>query len=187
LLPTTLADIETLYSAKGDRQYSGERVTQLEHALQTALLAEQSGASSEMITAALLHDIGHMENDEGETPTLRGVDDRHQFHAISVLKGRFGPTVLTPIRLHVDAKRYLCATEQAYCRSLSVDSKRSLELQGGSFDATAAAEFMGQQFAPDAVNLRRWDDRAKVNGCRTPVLRHYLDIAASCLSAKSPA
>src|SRR4051812_27583038 len=129
----TLAEIEALYLAKGDRQYSGEPVTQLEHALQTAQLAEEAGASDELVTACLLHDLGHMSNDEGDTPTLRGVDDRHQFHAVRELKRLFGPAVLNPIRLHVDAKRFLCATVPGYRESLSVDSKRSLALQGGTY------------------------------------------------------
>src|SRR4051812_25092647 len=170
----TLADIETLYLAKGDRQYSGEAVTQLEHALQTAQLAEEAGASGDLITACLLHDLGHMSNDEGETPTLRGVDDRHQFHAVSELKRLFGSAVLDPIRLHVDAKRYLCATEAGYWESLSVDSKRSLELQGGTYSVADAAKFIAQRHAEHAVKLRRWDDLAKVAGKRTPDLAHFL-------------
>lgn len=181
----TLQEIQALFDARGGRQYSGEAVTQLEHALQTAQLAAQAGAGRELITACLLHDFGHMANDQGDTPTLRGVDDRHQFHGVSALKGLFGPAVLTPIRLHVDAKRYLCAVEDGYHVGLSEDSKRSLELQGGIYDAGAAQTFIAQPYAPDAVKLRRWDDRAKVAGCTMPDLRHYLAIAAACATAKS--
>ena len=107
----TFPEIRALFELNGGCQYSGESVSQLEHALQCAQFAEQSGASAELITACLVHDLGHMSNDMGATPTLRGVDDKHQYHAASVLKAIFPEAVRTPIRLHVDAKRYLCAAE----------------------------------------------------------------------------
>ena len=182
-----LQEILLLFDAGGGRQYSGEAVTHLEHALQSAQLAENAGVSNELITACLLHDFGHLANDEGETPTLRGVDDRHQYYGVSALKGLFGAAVLTPIRLHVDAKRYLCATEANYHAGLSEDSKRSLRLQGGMYSAADAAQFIAQPHAQDAVRLRRWDDQAKVSGCRTPDLAHYMTIAAACVTAKSTA
>jgi phosphonate degradation associated HDIG domain protein len=185
----TLADIERLFAALGHRMYSGEPVTQLEHALQTAALAQEAGASAELITACLLHDLGHLLNDQGETPTLRGIDDRHQYVAIPRLRRLFSEAVLAPIRLHVDAKRYLCARGDgvldgpAYCAALSADSKRSLALQGGVFDDAQAQAFIEQPYAADAVRLRRWDDAAKVAGRRTPSLSHFLDIAAGICTA----
>ena len=180
----TFPEIRALFELNGGCQYSGESVSQLEHALQCAQFAEQSGASAELITACLVHDLGHMSNDMGATPTLRGVDDKHQYHAASVLKAIFPNAVRTPIRLHVDAKRYLCAAESGYWETLSPDSKRSLELQGGIYGAEDAASFIAQPYAQDAVKLRRWDDLAKVAGCKTPNLDHYLEIAAAC-SAES--
>jgi phosphonate degradation associated HDIG domain protein len=176
----TLTEIRALFDAKGGCQYSGEPVIQLEHALQSAQLAEQAEAGAALVTACLLHDFGHMSNDMGETPTLRGVDDKHQFHGVSALTGMFGQAVLTPIRLHVDAKRYLCATDAGYWAGLSADSKRSLELQGGTFSAVEAAKFIAQPYAQDAVRLRRWDDLAKVAGIKTPDLAYYLKTAAQC-------
>ena len=176
----TFPEIHALFDAKGGCQYSGEPVTQLEHALQSAWLAEQSGAAPELIVACLLHDFGHMWNDQGETPTLRGVDDKHQYHGASALRGVFADAVLVPIRLHVDAKRYLCATDPGYWASLSDDSKRSLELQGGTYSASEAEKFIAQPYAQDAVHLRRWDDLAKVAGIKTPDLGYFLEIAAQC-------
>ncbi len=183
----TIAGIKTLIEAKGGCLYLGEPVTQLEHALQTAQLAEQTQANAELITASLLHDFGHMSNDMGDTPTLRGIDDKHQFHGVLALKHMFPEAVLEPIRLHVDAKRYLCAVEREYRASLSEDSQRSLELQGGIFNADEAAKFIAQPYAQDAVRVRRWDDLAKAAGCKTPGLEHYLKIAAACVSASPPA
>ena len=129
----TLAKIEQLFAERGDEQYSGEPLTQLEHALQTAHQAQAEGASDELVTAALLHDLGHLLHDFGDTPSLRGVDDVHQYRALPFLRGLFSDEVLNAIKFHVDAKRYLCATRAHYHAELSADSKRSLILQGGIF------------------------------------------------------
>jgi predicted HD phosphohydrolase len=120
----SISDICLLFARKGGRAYDGEPVTQLEHALQTAARAQESGASPAIVTAALLHDLGHLLNDQGDTPTLRGIDDVHQYAALPFLRGLFDDDVLTPIKLHVDAKRYLCATRSDYYDALSGDSKR---------------------------------------------------------------
>jgi phosphonate degradation associated HDIG domain protein len=168
--------ILSLYEIKGNRAYEGEGVTQLEHALQSAHLAEQAGAPAELVCAALLHDLGHLLNDRGETPTLRGVDDRHQYVALPFLRKAFPSAVFGPIGLHVDAKRYLCATRPGYRDALSEDSKRSLELQGGVFPPEEAERFIRRPFAADAVRVRLWDDAAKVAGAATPDLDHFTAI-----------
>jgi phosphonate degradation associated HDIG domain protein len=175
----TIPDICALFEAKGGRMYAGEPVTQLEHALQSAALAQAADADAATITAALLHDLGHLLNDQGETPTARGIDDVHQYFALPFLRALFSPAVLEPIRLHVDAKRYLCATQSGYYDALSPDSKRSLALQGGAYSSDAAAEFIGLPWARRAVELRRWDDAAKESGRATPALTHFLPIMHS--------
>lgn len=176
----TLPDIEQLFARRGAEQYTGEPVTQLAHALQTAALAEAEGASDALVTAALLHDLGHLLHDLGDTPTARGIDDVHQYRALPFLRGLFDEPVLGAIRLHVDAKRYLCATRPGYLAALSDDSKRSLALQGGVFTPTEAAAFMVQAGADGAVRLRIWDDQAKTAGLATPPLAHFLARAARC-------
>jgi phosphonate degradation associated HDIG domain protein len=175
-----LDDISLLFARRGGEQYSGEPITQLEHALQTAHLAEQSSASDALVTASLLHDLGHLLNDLGETPSLRGIDDMHQTVALPFLRGLFPDAVLDAIRLHVDAKRYLCAARPDYHAKLSDDSRRSLLLQGGVFDAAQAAAFLDLPGARDAVQLRVWDDLAKQAGLPTPPLAHFLDRAERC-------
>ncbi len=179
----TLADIDELFQRRGAEQYSGEPVTQLQHALQAAALAEADGADDELVAAALLHDLGHLVHDLGETPTLRGVDDVHQYAALGVLRHLFSDRVLNAVKLHVDAKRFLCATRPDYHEALSDDSKRSLLLQGGVFSAEEAADFAAQPGADDAVRLRLWDDRAKVGAATTPPLSHFLARAARCVRA----
>jgi phosphonate degradation associated HDIG domain protein len=169
----TLPDILDLFARRGAEQYDGEPVTQIEHALQSALLAEQAGADAELISAALLHDIGHLLHDFGPTPTSHGVDDVHQYRCLPFLRPLFGAAVLEPIKLHVDAKRYLCAVESDYLASLSADSRRSLALQGGVFEAGQAAGFIAQPHAEAAVRLRRWDDLAKRADFATPDFAYF--------------
>ena len=186
----TLSDIEHLFARKGERMYTGEPVTQLQHALQSADAAERSRASDELVLAAFLHDLGHLINDQGDTPTLRGIDDRHEYVALPFLRGIFPDTVLQPIRLHVDAKRYLCARGDGevsgaeYWFSLSADSKRSLELQGGIFSAAEADAFIAQPYAADAVRLRLWDDLAKLADAPTPPIGRYLALAERIASTR---
>jgi phosphonate degradation associated HDIG domain protein len=175
-----IARIAALYAALGPRAYSGEPVSQLEHALQSAQLAQAAGAPEPLVAAALLHDIGHLVNDQGETPTARGIDDLHQFHGAHWLKALFGPEVTEPVRLHVAAKRYLCAVRPGYREALSADSQRSLALQGGAFTAAEAEVFGRGPHAQAAVALRLWDDQAKVAGLATPPLQDYLPLLARC-------
>jgi len=178
-----IEDLIQLYEAKGGREYEGEGISQLEHALQSAQLAQQAGAAPALVCAALLHDVGHLLNDKGETPTLRGVDDLHQYAALPFLRPYFPEAVLGPIRLHVDAKRYLCATRPDYYERLSEDSKRSLKLQGGVFAPAEAERFIGQPHAAEAVKVRLWDDAAKVRGAATPGLAHFEPLLReACLS-----
>ena len=140
--------IFAVYLDKGSKAYGGERVNQLEHALQTAMLAEQSGADAALIVASLLHDYGHLIHDLGEGAARRGIDDRHEISGAAKLSAFFGDAVTMPIKLHVEAKRYLCATDPDYMKLLSPGSIRSLSLQGGPF-APAEAE------AIHAASVRR--------------------------------
>jgi phosphonate degradation associated HDIG domain protein len=177
----TISDIEELFVTRGGEQYSGEPVTQLEHALQSATLAEAEDESDAMVTAALLHDLGHLLHEFGDTPSARGIDDIHQYRALPFLRGTFGSEVLDAIRLHVDAKRYLCAMRDGYFAALSDDSKRSLGLQGGIFNEGQAEAFITQPGAANAVRLRLWDDSAKAAGAVTPPLSHFLARARRCM------
>ncbi len=186
----SIDDIELLFARHGANQYTGEPVTQLAHALQTAHFAEQSGAGDALVTACLLHDLGHLLNDQGhgadDTPSLRGIDDTHQYFALPFLRGLFPDSVLDPIRLHVDAKRYLCHANAGYHAKLSEDSKRSLALQGGVFSAAQATAFLDQSGAHHAVMLRQWDDLAKQATLTTPPLAHFLNRATNCRIIRTP-
>ncbi len=173
MTPIPFDRIARLFSERGDSAYLGEEVSQSEHALQSAHLAEVEGASDELVVAALLHDIGHLVNGHDEDLADRGLDGRHEDFGARWLSATFGPAVLEPIRLHVAAKRYLCAVDPAYCDALSDASRQSLELQGGAFDAAGVASFEANPHHREAVRLRRWDDAAKVPGLDVPGLEHY--------------
>jgi len=171
----TLDQLTELLEASGAHQYGGEAVSQLQHALQCAYLAEQAGESDELVVACLLHDVGHLvaPHADGASEPDPGKDDVHQYLAIPFLRGVFPDSVLEPVRMHVDAKRYLCHAEPAYWETLSPASRLSLELQGGIFDVQQAAAFIAQPFAPEAVRLRRYDDQAKTPDLDVPGLDYY--------------
>ena len=177
----TVTEIIDLLVFKGDSQYSGEAISQLQHALQCAHLAETAHETPQMITASLLHDIGHLITQEfsQNQEASKHQDDLHQYIALPFLRPLFPEDVLAPIRLHVDAKRYLCFEDPSYWEALSPTSKHTLELQGGVFSSKAAQIYIQQPFAQDAVRLRRYDDLAKVPHVQTPPLSHYRKIAES--------
>jgi phosphonate degradation associated HDIG domain protein len=163
-----------LFETRGAEQYGGEAVSQLQHALQCAELAERAGASPALISAALLHDIGHLLGEGDDGLAERGVDAIHETLGADHLMTDFTDTVSEPARLHVAAKRYLCATDKGYWDRLSPASKRSLELQGGPMSNEEAMAFAAVPFAADAVELRRWDDRGKDPDHQTPPLGYFV-------------
>lgn len=167
-------EVLRLFEKGGDSQYGGESVSQLEHGLQAALLAEQEGAPDELVVAALLHDIGHLLHDLPDDAPDNGVDDLHENLGAAWIKGRFPASVLEPVRLHVASKRYLCAFEPGYLEALSEPSRVSLQLQGGPMSAEECEAFREGEFFESAIRLRRWDDEAKIAGLETPPLSYFL-------------
>ncbi len=170
--------IVALYTEKGDRRYGLHEISQRDHALQCAALARGDNASSALVVAALLHDIGHLSHRFGESPAKRGIDDHHERLGAKQLTKHFGAAVSEPVRLHVPAKRYLCAVEPDYFGKLSPDSVRSLALQGGPMSAAEITAFEAEAWWRDAVALRHWDETAKVPGLPVPELESYSSEAA---------
>ncbi|MDR3632978.1 MAG: HD domain-containing protein [Isosphaeraceae bacterium] len=166
-------EIFRLFAERGDSAYGGEAVSQAEHALQAAHFACQAGAPPALITAALLHDVGHLLHNLPDDAPDRGVDDRHEELGRRWLARWFGADVVEPVRLHVDAKRYLCATEPSYLGQLSEPSLISLRLQGGPMSPAEVEQFRASPHALGAVALRRWDDTAKVPGLVVPGIEEY--------------
>ena len=176
-----LDHIAELLTLKADGQYGLSTINQRQHALQAAWLAEQAGCADSLVVASLLHDIGHMVHNLGANPAENGVDDQHEALGYAFLVHWFGPDVTEPVRLHVAAKRYLCATEADYFSKLSRDSVLSLSLQGGPMSAGEVAAFAAIPQAADAVRLRRFDEQAKVKNLQTPAVDYFMPVVARCI------
>jgi gamma-butyrobetaine dioxygenase len=172
----TIEEIERLFEARGGESY-GEGVTVLAHSLQAAAEARAADSPPPLVAAALLHDVGHL---------IEEPDDAYGYHrhheaGAAWLAVRFGPEVTEPIRLHVAAKRYLCAVEPAYADELSPASVHSLARQGGPMSASEIAAFEREPHGAAAVRLRRWDDRAKETGRKVPGFDHYRPLLQALL------
>jgi gamma-butyrobetaine dioxygenase len=167
---TGVGSIAELFAGPGARDYLGEEVSIGVHMRQAGALAEAAGAGEALVAAALLHDVGHLRNE---------TDSRHGAAGALWLSQWFGAAVTGPVRLHVAAKRYLCATEPGYFERLSAESVRTLALQGGPMDAREVAVFEDQPYAQDAVAVRRWDDEAKDPAITPPEFAHFEPLLAS--------
>jgi gamma-butyrobetaine dioxygenase len=176
-----VAVIAELFASEGAADYLGEPVTQAQHMLQAAALAERAAADPALVAAALLHDIGHITGTATGRDLMRGTDNRHSEQGADWLAQWFSPAVTEPVRLHVDAKRYLCATEPEYLALLSPASVYTLGVQGGPMETAEAARFKASPFALDACQVRRWDDAAKDPEAPTPPFAHFSALLSSLL------
>ena len=166
-------EILAVFEKRGAGAYFGERVSMTEHALQAAYLAQAAAAPSPLVVAALLHDVGHLIVPVPDDLADWIEDARHEEIGSAWLAGRFPPEVFEPVRLHVPAKRYLCATDAHYFSKLSPASVVTLKLQGGPMSAAEVARFQTTRYYEDAVKVRQWDDQGKIAGLVTPNLEHY--------------
>jgi len=190
-MPKATANVPNLATARLDRVLSpiltygalhyGEAITQYAHAVQCARLAQEHGCAPAMIAAALLHDVGQFIDDAGNKAEQDGSDGLHEATGAAFLGADFGPEVTEPVRLHVAAKRYLCAVEQGYRAGLSAASELSLQLQGGPLAGDAIGAFESEPFFTDALLLRRFDDASKRTDWAVPPLETYRPLLAALL------
>ena len=173
--------IEELFASEGAADYLGEAVTQSAHMCQAAALAEAAGAPPALIAAALLHDVGHFTGTVTGRDLMAGTDNRHSEQGANWLAQWFSPDVTEPVRLHVDAKRYLCATEPGYLDRLSPASVYTLGVQGGPMQGDELAAFEASPFAAAACQVRRWDDEAKDPDAPAPSFRHFVPVLEALL------
>jgi [1-hydroxy-2-(trimethylamino)ethyl]phosphonate dioxygenase len=169
-------EILAIYEARGAAAYFGERVSMTEHGLQAAHFAQVQGAPEALVVAALLHDIGHLLQETPEALEEWISDAHHEEVGARWLAARFPAEVWEPVRLHVPAKRYLCATDARYLAGLSRASVHTLKLQGGPMSPREVAQFESERFCQQAVRVRHWDDQGKVAGLRTPGLAEYAEL-----------
>jgi gamma-butyrobetaine dioxygenase len=178
-----VATIADLFASEGAADYLGEDVTQAEHMLQAAALAERAGAGGALIAAALLHDVGHFTGTVTGQDLMRGTDNRHSEQGADWLARWFGPEVTEPVRLHVDAKRYLCAAEPGYLALLSPASVYTLGVQGGPMEGAELARFEANPHSADACRVRRWDDAAKDARAPAPPFDHFRPVLRELIRA----
>ncbi len=179
-------EILGVYAARGAGAYFGERVSMTEHGLQAAHFAQAERAPQPLILAALLHDVGHLLEEVPDAIEDWRSDARHEEVGARWLARRFGPEVSEAVRLHVPAKRYLCATDASYFGMLSPASVHTLGLQGGPMTAHEITLFEKEPYHRQAVRVRRWDDQGKVAGLKTAGLDDYRQMIESLARAGRP-
>ena len=181
--------IAELFASAGAADYLGEPVTVATHLLQAGALAEAAGAAPALIAAALLHDVGHLRGADAREDGIElsgrelmaGTDNNHGERGAQWLAQWFPASVTEPVRLHVAAKRYLCAAEPAYFGQLSEASVYTLSVQGGPMSDAQAREFEREPYAADAIAVRRWDDQAKDPQAAAPGFPHYRALLSGLL------
>ena len=175
---SVVAELERLFTEEGAEEYFGEAVTQAAHMLQAAAFAESAGAPDALVAAALLHDVGHFTSAVSGRELMEGTDNRHSHSGADWLSAWFPESVTEPVRLHVAAKRYLCAVEPGYFDLLSEASVHTLNVQGGPMGPQEAERFAAEPYAQQAIALRRWDEAAKEPDAVVPGFDHFCDLLA---------
>jgi phosphonate degradation associated HDIG domain protein len=177
-------EIINLYKHFGKSDYIGEKVSQIQHMTQCALLAESEGYDDEVILAAFLHDIGHLL--ENKFPVSRmnhfGVVDHEKIGHDFLLKCGFSHRIAKSVEAHVSAKRYLTYKYPEYYEQLSEASKATLEFQGGKMSASEAATFEEDDNYQLFIAIRKWDDLAKNPALPVPTLEKYESLIYQHLS-----
>jgi phosphonate degradation associated HDIG domain protein len=171
-----------LFARQGATEYMGEAVTMSQHMEQTAACAVADGAADNLVIAALLHDIGHFIGEHPIEALENGIDNDHETIGANYLQAHFADSISEPVRLHVPAKRYLCATDPEYFGRLSAASVNSLNVQGGPMTTSEVAAFESNPHHRDAVKLRQYDDDGKVAGLTINPVTYYRSTIKSLVS-----
>jgi 2-amino-1-hydroxyethylphosphonate dioxygenase (glycine-forming) len=176
-------EIIQLYSMYGGEEYSGEKVSQLEHMVQSAQLAKAEGFNDEVVLAAFLHDIGHIAEKVTDENTMNryGIKD-HEAIGASFLENRgFSFRITRLVASHVAAKRYLTLREPGYYDKLSDASKHTLEFQGGQMSDEEADLLEEDPLFREIIQMRRWDEAAKLENQPLPSLDIFKELISQHL------
>jgi predicted HD phosphohydrolase len=179
-----VAFLGDIFGRHGSSSYLGEQITTSEHMLQGALLAEEDNAPDALIAGILLHDIGHYTHEFPRAAFDQGIDDCHDKAGAAVLAPFFPTMVTACVGSHVAAKRYLCATESDYFDRLSPASVHTLRLQGGPMSETEITVFGNNPELECLLQIRIWDEAAKVAGKKTRSFAYYVPLLESLVDAK---
>jgi len=168
-------EVLSLYQRFGNEDYIGEPVSQIEHMCQCAQLAEEGGFDDEVILAAFFHDIGHLLEHvmPAEQMDGFGVIEHEEMGAEYLRQKGFSEKIAKLVAAHVPAKRYLTYKNPGYYNQLSEASKRTLEFQGGVMSKEEAENFEADELHPLYIQLRKWDEMAKLQGVPLPSVEHY--------------
>jgi predicted HD phosphohydrolase len=170
-----------LFARRGSDEYMGEPVNMAQHMEQTAACATADGATNDLVIAALLHDIGHFVGDFPLDALESGIDNLHELAGAKFLETYYPASVTEPIRLHVAAKKYLCAVDEHYFSLLSAASVQSLQVQGGPMTKAEIETFESSPYHQAAVQLRRYDDDGKIAGLEIKSVQGYKNTLQSLL------
>jgi len=170
---TVVDFILDLFARRGAQAYMGEPISMAQHMEQSAACAVAEGASDDLVIAALLHDIGHFVGDFPIDSLENGIDNLHEEAGAKFLEAFYPASVTEPIRLHVAAKKYLCAVDKQYFARLSKASVQSLQVQGGAMTQAEIETFESSQYHQSAVQVRRYDDDGKVAGLNIKPVGNY--------------
>jgi predicted HD phosphohydrolase len=170
--------LDLLRSMASEPSESTEGLSELDHGLQCAFELRRTRPDDlELQVAGLVHDIGHR----------FGPDERHGVLGAQHVRTLLGERVAGLVEGHVPAKRYLVSTEASYAARLSLESTRTLGVQGGPLGPEQVAEFLSSPYAADALALRRADDAAKVPGATVPTLDHWAPVVAELAALRAGA
>ena len=83
---------------------------------------------------------------------------------------------------HVLAEGYLTSTDKYDNVQLSSGSQRTLQFQGGPMTAEEARIFETDSLFEENVQMRKWDEGAKVKGKVVPPFEHYKDVVMESIA-----
>lgn len=182
----TAQELFTILESGRDRDYIGEEISQLDHALQCAFAAKNNGADNDTIIAALFHDIGHLTAEPGASQMDGyGVGGHEHVGAIFLEKRGFSKKVCELIKGHVEAKRYLTYKDPSYYNKLTLASQETLKKQGGPMTPEEAKVFEQDPYFLEKLLMRTWDEKAKVVGLDIPSLNTFRPLVVRHLKRDS--